>query len=147
MDDRPNADVTKGLLGSLTADRIVKFAVVGSFLLLSAGFLYLARDFLLPVSVAFLLALVLSPVVRWLARRGVPAPASALALVIVLLVGFTALGFMLIGPVSAIVADAPRITYEIQENFRYSAVRSRPSAGPLQTLKNSSARTMPAPKR
>jgi len=117
MDDRPDTDETKSLLSSLPSDKIVKFTLLGSFLLLAAGFLYLARDFLLPVSVAFLLALVLGPIVRWLARRGVPAPASAIALVIVLLIGFTALGFMLIGPVSAIVADAPRITYEIQDKF------------------------------
>jgi predicted PurR-regulated permease PerM len=123
MDHRRDTDSIKGLseppapLPPTVSDRVLRVAIVGLFLLLLLGFLYLARDFLLPVSVAFLLALVLAPVVRWLARRGLPAPASASALVVVLLVGFSAVGYLLLGPVSAIVADAPRITYEIQEKF------------------------------
>lgn len=123
MDHRRDTDSIKGLseppapLPPTMSDRVLRVAIVGLFLLLLLGFLYLARDFLLPVSVAFLLALVLAPVVRWLARRGLPAPASASALVVVLLVGFSAVGYLLLGPVSAIVADAPRITYEIQEKF------------------------------
>lgn len=123
MDHRRDTDSTNGLseppasLPPTVSDRVLRVAIVGLFLLLLLGFLYLARDFLLPVSVAFLLALVLAPVVRWLARRGLPAPASASALVVVLLVGFSAVGYLLLGPVSAIVADAPRITYEIQEKF------------------------------
>jgi predicted PurR-regulated permease PerM len=123
MDHRRDTDSIKGLseppapLPPTMSDRVLRVAIVGLFLLLLLGFLYLARDFLLPVSVAFLLAIVLAPVVRWLARRGLPAPASASALVVVLLVGFSAVGYLLLGPVSAIVADAPRITYEIQEKF------------------------------
>jgi len=110
--------------GASTATRSHPFAgnavrnlLVGIFLLLAAGFVYLARDFLLPVSVAFLLALVLGPVVRWLSRRGIPAPASASALVAVLLVGFLTIGYLLAGPIAAIVADAPRIGAEIQDKF------------------------------
>lgn len=91
--------------------------LIGILILLGVGFVYLARDFLLPVLVAFLLALVLGPVVRWLTRRGIPAPLSASALVIVLLVGFSTIGYLLAGPVAAIVADAPRIGAEIQEKF------------------------------
>lgn len=123
MNDRPKRE-TSGLhaekqdpLTKSIVNRDYRPVLIGILLLLGLGFIYLARDFLLPVVVAFLLALVLGPVVRWLTRRGVPAPLSASALVIVLLVGFTTIGYLLAGPVAAIVADAPRIGTEIQEKF------------------------------
>lgn len=101
----------------LGTDNFISLVLLGILVLLTLGFLYLARDFLLPVAIALLLAVVLNPVVRWLSRRGIPAPVSATALVATLLIGFVALGMMLIGPVSAIVADAPRISLEIQQKF------------------------------
>jgi predicted PurR-regulated permease PerM len=126
LDDQPETGLAERLSAAprpvpptapSTLDKLAKFATIGVFLLLSIGFLYLARDVLLPVSIAFLFALVLSPVVRGLARRGIPAAASATAIVVVMLVGFTAIGFLLVEPIRAIVADAPRIAWEIQEKF------------------------------
>lgn len=108
-----------------TADRGNGFLLPGILALLTLGFLYLARDILLPIAIAFLFAIVLAPVVRWLARRRVPAPVSASAIVIILLLGFTSMGYLLLGPVAAIVADAPRIGNEIQEKF---SVLRRPVA-------------------
>jgi predicted PurR-regulated permease PerM len=105
------------------ADRATTYILLGILILLTMGFLYVARDFLLPVSIAFLFAIVLNPVVRWLRRRGIPAPATATAFVLLLLVGFVTVGYLLSGPVTAIVADAPRISAEIQEKF---AVLRRP---------------------
>ena len=106
-------------------DRGNGYVLLGILALLTLGFLYLARDILLPVAIAFLFAIVLGPVVRWLARHRVPAPVSASAIVIVLLMGFTSMGYLLLGPVAAIVADAPRIGNEIQEKF---SVLRRPVA-------------------
>jgi predicted PurR-regulated permease PerM len=105
------------------ADRTTTYILLGILLLLTIGFLYVARDFLLPISIAFLFALVLNPVVRWLRRRGIPAPATATAFVLFLLFGFMTVGYLLSGPIAAIVADAPRIGAEIQEKF---AVLRRP---------------------
>jgi predicted PurR-regulated permease PerM len=85
--------------------------------LLAFGFVYLARDFLLPVVIAILLALVFGPAVRSMRRRGIPAPVSASAIVGVLLVGVSAGGLLLVGPVSEIVADAPRISAQIREKL------------------------------
>jgi predicted PurR-regulated permease PerM len=58
--------------------------LVAIFVLLVIGFLYIARDLLLPISIAFLFSLVLAPVVRSLSRRGIPAPATATAFVAIL---------------------------------------------------------------
>lgn len=91
--------------------------LLGIFLFLGIGFLYVARDILLPISIAFLFSLVLAPVVRWMARRGVPAPATALAFVITLLIAFSAVAFLLTGPITAMIADAPRISFEVQQKF------------------------------
>ena len=101
------------------------YVLLGILALLTLGFLYLARDILLPIAIAFLFSIVLGPVVRWLARRRVPAPLSASAIVVILLMGFTSMGYLLLGPVAAIVADAPRIGNEIQEKF---SVLRRPVA-------------------
>src|SRR5690606_30687663 len=59
-------------------DQTAKVSVIGIFLILIGGVLFFAKDFLLPVSLAFLIALVLSPVVRYLRRRGIPEGLSAL---------------------------------------------------------------------
>jgi predicted PurR-regulated permease PerM len=91
--------------------------LLGIFLLLGIGFLYVARDLLLPISIAFLFSLVLAPVVRWLYRRGIPAPVTATAFVAVLLVAFSSIAFVLTGPITAMIADAPRISFEVQQKF------------------------------
>ena len=59
----------------------VKAGVIGTFLLLFIGALYYARGFVLPLVMACLLTLTLSPVVSRLSRLGVPAVISALLLV------------------------------------------------------------------
>jgi predicted PurR-regulated permease PerM len=114
------------------ADPIARRLLLGIFLLLAVGFLFSARTILLPISIAVLFSLVLAPVVRWLSRRGIPAPASASAIVLVLLVGFMTIGYLLSGPVASIVADAPRITTEIQRKF---AVLS----GPIEAFNRATA--------
>lgn len=95
-------------------DRAAKVASVGTFLILGGGVLFFAKDFLLPVSLAFLIALVLSPVVRTLRRRGVPEGLSALFLVVCLLAGLGSAAYGLSGPVAQWVADAPKHAREIQ---------------------------------
>ncbi len=124
MNDQP--EIETGQLESarpIAGDPVVRHILLGILVLLSVGFVYIARDFLLPVSIAFVLALVLGPVVRWLVRRGIPAPVTACAVVVFLLFSFMTVGYLLSGPVTAIVADAPRISAEIQEKF---AVLRRP---------------------
>lgn len=92
----------------------VRVAILGIFLILSVGALFMGKSLLLPVTLAFLFALVLSPVVRTLRRRGIPEVVTAFLLVvvlgIVLAVGFRTLS----GPVSYWIDNAPRIGWELR---------------------------------
>ena len=90
------------------------WAVIGLFLLALLGALGYARAFLLPVLFAFMLALILRPVVRYLARRGIPEFLTSLTLVLSVL-GAAGLGFyFLSAPLSALLTDLPRIANEIE---------------------------------
>src|SRR3546814_19535650 len=95
----------------------MRAAVVGIFLLLLLAALFFGKDFLLPVCVAFLLALVLSPIVRGLARRGVAEVLTATALVIVVFAGVGAAAYGLSGPVTQWIADAPSLAGEVQRKI------------------------------
>ena len=70
--------------------------------------LYFARDFLIPILYAALLNLLLSPVVRGLARWRVPAPLSAAILVLGLLAALGAGAYALAGPAQRWITAAPR---------------------------------------
>lgn len=97
--------------------RMVRFALVGLFLLAFIYALYFARDFFMPVVLAFLLALTLTPVVRFLRRRGVPAAVSATLLVLFSAVAIGITGYLASGPVSDLIANAPSIGVEVTEKL------------------------------
>ena len=61
---------------------LVRLSLVGIFLLAVVYALYFARAFFMPVILAFLLALTLTPIVRFLRKRGMPAMLSATLLVV-----------------------------------------------------------------
>ena len=95
----------------------VKVSLIGLFLLALVGALYLARAFLLPVALAFLFALVLSPVVRFLSRRHVPAPVTAVALVVAACALIGAGFYSLTGPVGQWINDAPQIGWQVRNKI------------------------------
>jgi predicted PurR-regulated permease PerM len=85
--------------------RSVSLIVIATILVFGA--LYFARDFFIPVALAALLSLVLSPIVRTLARWRIPYPAGA-ALVLALVIGAVGGGgYMIAGPVRAWITAAP----------------------------------------
>ncbi|HWK13067.1 MAG TPA: AI-2E family transporter [Rhizobiaceae bacterium] len=91
--------------------------LLGIFILLATFALYFGRDFFMPVILAFLMALTLTPIVRFLRKRGIPAAVSA-----TLLVGLSALifgigGFLLSGPITELISDAPRIGRTLTERI------------------------------
>ena len=102
--------------------RSIRYALLGIFLVLLVGLVYFARDFLLPVVLAFLLALTLSPIIRFLQRRGVAPPVSAMLVVLAVLAVFCAAIFFLAGPVTEWVNQAPEISRKVQN--RLEALRS-----------------------
>ena len=84
-------------------------ALIGILILCAVFATYFARDFLLPVTVAFLIAITFRPVIRWLSRRGVPAGVTASGLAVFILFGGLTAGYLISGPVSSWIADAPAI--------------------------------------
>lgn len=104
--DSPQPDVTATVHAAETPQaRSVSLIVIATILVFGA--LYIARDFFIPVALAVLLSLVLSPIVRWLARWHVPYPAAA-ALVLGLVVAAVGVaGYGLAGPVRAWITAAP----------------------------------------
>ena len=85
----------------------VKRLLMGIFIILFAFGLDFGREFLLPVTLAFFIALAFRPTVRKLSRRGVPAWLTSSAFIAFFIAAAAALIYALSGPVAAWVADAP----------------------------------------
>jgi predicted PurR-regulated permease PerM len=97
--------------------RSIRVALLGIFLIMLVGVVYFARDFLLPVVLAFLLALTLSPIVRFMQKRRVAPPISALFIVLIVFGVFCTGVFFLSGPVTQWVSQAPEISRKIQHRL------------------------------
>lgn len=94
-------------------------ALWGIFVLLLLFALYFSRAIVLPVVFAALANVVLSPLIRALRRRGVPAPLAAGALLL-LLVGATGFGIAaLSAPAAEWLKRAPDGVQEIQRKLRF----------------------------
>ena len=102
----------------LSAHSVPRWAVVGIFLLLMVAGIAYARDFLMPVVLAFLLALVFSPIRRFLERRGFPSGLSALVIVGALAAMLLAGVLLLAAPVQGWVENAPAIGRQVEEKVR-----------------------------
>lgn len=79
--------------------------------------LYLGREFLTPIVLAFLLSLTLSPIVRFLGRRSVPPALSATLLILGTSAFIAMLIYVTSGPISNLVADAPAISQRLQDRL------------------------------
>ncbi|HWK69193.1 MAG TPA: AI-2E family transporter [Rhizobiaceae bacterium] len=108
----PNA-----LGGRVGDSRLVRFALVGIFLLAFVYALYFARDFFMPVLLAFLLALTLTPIVRLLRKHGIPSALSATLLVVMSTGTIGTIGYLLSGPVVQLASDAPSIGREVAQRL------------------------------
>ena len=91
------------------------FALTGIFIILAIYALYFGREFFMPVILAFLFALTLTPIVRFLRKRGVPSALSATLLVIVSAACVGLGGYLLSGPLMQLIGDAPQIGRTLTE--------------------------------
>lgn len=91
-----------------------KFSIVGLFVMAVLFTLHIASDFFIPIVMALLMYLVLRPVLRLLARAGLPAPAAA-SIILLVTTGMivTAVAY-LAEPVDNWFRDLPGIAYELQ---------------------------------
>ena len=91
--------------------------VTGIFIILTIYALYFGREFFMPLVLAFLFALTLTPIVRGLRKRGVPSALSATLLVVIsaCLAGLG--GYLLSGPLMDLISSAPQIGQTLTERI------------------------------
>jgi len=89
-------------------------SVVGTFVVLLLGCLYVAQSLLLPIILGFLLSLVFSPVVRTFAKFHIPHAVTAFAIVLALSATVIAGIYGLSGPVSGWIDEAPNIERQLR---------------------------------
>lgn len=97
-----------------TTNRLLAAIVI----LMTLAAIYFAKDVVLPAVLGFMLALTLGPPVRWMSRRGVPAPISA-GVLIFGLAGLFGMAVMLLGgSVASWFDEIPRISFELRDKLR-----------------------------
>ncbi|HEV8343675.1 MAG TPA: AI-2E family transporter [Candidatus Binatia bacterium] len=117
--DEPRRASLDGLLDVFGRPfRIHSVALSGLFILAVFYTLYVGREFFLPVTLSFLLSLVLAPFVRSLKRLRIPEPAGA-ALILLLLLTLAGYGvYRLAGPATAWLQEAPKSLRSIEAKLR-----------------------------
>ncbi|WP_315925831.1 AI-2E family transporter [Mesorhizobium sp. SP-1A] len=103
--------------GVIAESRHMRWLLTGIFLIMAVYALYFGKDFFMPVILAFLLALTLTPIVRFLRKRGVPDALSATLLVLLSLSLVGSAGYFLSGPVIDLVNNAPSIGQQLTERL------------------------------
>ncbi len=103
----------------VSATGILRTSIIGIFLMMTGGALYFAQDLLIPLCLAFLLSILLSPIVRGLLRFGIPEGVSATLIVFALLAIIAVGGWSLSGPIAQWIDDAPRIGAAIQQKLMH----------------------------
>jgi len=97
--------------------RLTRSLVIGIFILMTIAALYFARAFFMPVILAFLLALTLTPIVRFLRQHGVPDALSATLLVLLSLIFVAGAGYLLSGPVIDLINNSYSIGQQLTERL------------------------------
>lgn len=114
MDNRSNeARDSAGKNGSVVA-RGSQWAITGLFIYASILCLSLGKDFFVPIVLAFLLALVFSPIRRFFDRFGIPSALTSILIVSLLVMGLVAIVGAIIVPVSGYLESLPRIEEDLQ---------------------------------
>lgn len=117
MDNGP-AGTPKPEPSRASADmHLMRSLMIGIFLFALVYGLYFGRDFFMPVVLAFMLALMLTPIVRFLRNRGIPEPVSATMLVFVTFIFLGAVGYFISGPVIALANDLPSIGRRLSDRL------------------------------
>lgn len=100
------------------SQKIMKL-LLGIFLILAFGAIYFARDMLLPIVIGVLVALTLSPIVRWIARAGIPEAVAAPVLIFGITITSGVGIYALSGPAKELMDLVPQISAELQEKLRF----------------------------
>ncbi|MBA1142810.1 AI-2E family transporter [Mesorhizobium neociceri] len=96
---------------------LMRSLLVGIFLFMAIYALYFARAFFMPVILAFLLTLTLTPIVRFLRKHGVPEVVSATLLVVLSVCIFATAGYLLSSPVIDLINNTSAIGQQLSERL------------------------------
>ncbi|WP_375688652.1 AI-2E family transporter [Pseudooceanicola sp. LIPI14-2-Ac024] len=112
-----NATMDRGVSTRVAMLRRIEYLLAGLLILFFFWSISLAKDVVMPIVLGLLIALTLSPVVRFFRRWGVPEALSAIVLVVTFGV-VAGLGlYMLSGPAGTLVDEVPRIRFELREKM------------------------------
>lgn len=116
--------------------------------ILVVAVLYFARDVLIPLTVAILLAFLLTPAVKWLERRGMPRSLASVLVMVMALAVLVSITWALEHQFVDVVAQLPHYRQNIQNKLRrfegvFQSRISKASAEVEATLKDA-ATTAPA---
>ena len=114
--DAPD-ELTAGEKAVVSARKRTNRLLTGILILMSGGALYLASAFFMPVVLGILMSLTLSPLVRFLGKRGLSEGVASVLVVLVVTLGiggtFAALGT----PFYTLVDQVPAMTREVRGKF------------------------------
>ncbi|MGX5848213.1 AI-2E family transporter [Mesorhizobium sp. PL10] len=96
---------------------LIRSLLIGIFILMAIYALYFARAFFMPVILAFLLTLTLTPIVRFLRKHGVAEVVSATLLVVLSVCIFATAGYLLSGPVIDLINNTSAIGQQLSERL------------------------------
>ncbi len=96
---------------------LMRSLLIGIFILMAIYALYFARAFFMPVILAFLLTLTLTPIVRFLRKRGIPEVVSATLLVVLSVCVVAIAGYLLSGPVIDLLNNTSSIGQQLTERL------------------------------
>ena len=96
---------------------LMRSLLIGIFLFMAIYALYFARAFFMPVILAFLLALTLTPIVRLLRKHGIPEVISATLLVLLSICIFASAGYLLSGPIIDLINNTSSIGQQLTERL------------------------------
>lgn len=111
------AEAEESRVAARADTRLMRSLLIGMFLFMTVYALYFARAFFMPVILAFLLALTLTPIVRLLRKRGIPEVVSATLLVLVSIFVFASAGYVLSGPIIDLINNTSSIGQQLTERL------------------------------
>lgn len=110
--------ISEDARGEARADmQLMRSLLIGIFIFMAIYALYFAKAFFMPVILAFLLALTLTPIVRFLRKRGIPEALSATLLVVLSLFIVVSAGYLLSGPVIDLINNTSTIGQQLTERL------------------------------
>ncbi|OBQ67338.1 AI-2E family transporter [Mesorhizobium erdmanii] len=111
------AEATEARAVARADTHLMRSLLVGIFIFMSVYALYFGRAFFMPVMLAFLLALTLTPIVRLLRKHGIPEVVSATLLVLLSICVFASAGYLLSGPIIELINNTSSIGHQLGERL------------------------------